>query len=64
LRTLLLEVGNGGFGPGYGLWGLTGGYPTTLPMAMPDSNIVDSFVDAVELAAGGHLGDQKKILVI
>jgi SMI1/KNR4 family protein SUKH-1 len=64
LRTLYLEVGNGGFGPGYGLWGLPGGYPTTLPMAMPDSNIIDSYINDVELAVEEALGDQGQILVI
>jgi len=27
LRTLYLEVGNGGFGPGFGLLGVAGGFP-------------------------------------
>lgn len=47
LRTLYVEIGNGGFGPGYGLWGLPGGYPTSLPVAAPDSNVVDSYLETV-----------------
>src|SRR6266496_3176847 len=41
LRTLYLDVGNGGFGPGYGLWGLQGGYPAP---GIPESDTVESYL--------------------
>jgi hypothetical protein len=37
LRRLYLEVGNGGFGPGYGLLGLHGGYQDDLGETLTDS---------------------------
>jgi hypothetical protein len=36
LRRLYLEVGNGGFGPGYGILGLTGGHRDDLRMTALD----------------------------
>src|SRR5271155_858234 len=54
LCELYQQVGNGGFGPGYGIWGLDGGHPTGPPIAPPDAdNIVDAFLDCKEAAGGG-----------
>jgi SMI1/KNR4 family protein SUKH-1 len=64
LRTLYLEIGNGGFGPGYGLWGLPGGHPTSLPMAANESNIVDSYLEALEICEEEGLGRMGQLLMI
>jgi hypothetical protein len=56
LRRLYQEVGNGGFGPGYGLWGLAGGYTDE------DGETLTSFYTKLILAAPG--GWPHGILVI
>ena len=44
LKRLYLEVGNGGFGPGYGLYGLSGGYreDDVGDLTFPDLYLVDA----------------------
>jgi SMI1 / KNR4 family (SUKH-1) len=37
LKRLYLEIGNGGFGPGYGLIGMTGGEPDDTGKTAPES---------------------------
>jgi hypothetical protein len=43
LGRLYTEVGNGGYGPGWGLYGITGGYPGELVgVALHDLYLVDA----------------------
>jgi hypothetical protein len=47
LRCLYLEVGNGGFGPGYGLYGVSGGFEDDQQgMTLPDLYLSDADYDA------------------
>ena len=48
LRELYLEVGNGGFGPSLGLFGLEGGLPIGPPWAERDTDIVEAYLASQE----------------
>jgi hypothetical protein len=50
LRRLYLEVGNGGFGPGYGILGVRGGHPET-----PGDDYHHTAVDLYRQARSGSL---------
>lgn len=54
LRTLYLEVGNGGFGPGCGLWGLAGGHAVWDPWGPDGADIVEAHLTGLaELGSRG-----------
>jgi|GEM_PF-2408307 len=54
LRDIYLQIGNGGFGPTYGLHGLENGYP------YGDKTIVDSYLQETGTVRGVHVSDYEQ----